>query len=74
MQRCGQINKGIREILHVVIKAVKVGLCEGGYESGKQIVPASVCAAVNACNHPWHVCVSLYGLAMKCPACIKCHF
>lgn len=53
---------GIREILHVVLKAVKVGLCEGGTESAmpaclaKQIVLGSVCAAVHSFNYPWCVC------------------
>lgn len=56
------MKRGIGEILHVVIKAVKVGLCEGGSESAmpaclpaclaKQIVPGSIYAAIHGFNYP----------------------
>lgn len=52
------LKGGIGEILHVVIKAVKVGPCEGGSESAmpaclaKQIVSGSVCAAAHGFNYP----------------------
>lgn len=48
---------GIGEILHVVIKAVKVGPCEGGSESAMLAWPnkqslGSVYAAVHGFNYP----------------------